>query len=143
MTEPVDILLVEDNPADVDLVKEGMEDAKILCSLQVAMDGEEALRLLRKSGEFANAARPDIVLLDLNLPKMDGRELLAAIKQDADLKSIPVVILTSSQAETDIIKSYELHANAYISKPVDLRGFSEIVKGLNEFWFAVVKYPEK
>lgn len=143
MTEPVDILLVEDNPADVDLVKEGMEDAKILCNLKVAMDGEEALRILRRSGDFANAARPDLILLDLNLPKMDGRELLAAIKQDADLKSIPVVILTSSQAETDIVKSYELHANAYISKPVDLRGFSEIVKGLNEFWFAVVKYPEK
>ena len=115
MTEPVDILLVEDNPTDVDLVKERMEDTKILCTLPAVMDGEEAFHFLPQEDNFADAARPDLVLLDFNLPKMDRRELLAAIKQDPDLKSIPAVILTSSQTETDIVKSYRLHANACIS----------------------------
>ena len=143
MTELVDLLLVEDNPADVDLLKERMEDSQVLCNVHVAMDGEEALRFLRREGDFTGAPRPDLILLDLNLPKMDGREVLAVIKGDPELKTTPVVIMTSSRAEIDIVKSYELHANAYVSKPFDLHGLSEVVKALENFWFAVVKYPEK
>lgn len=139
--KPIDILLVEDNPADADLTREHFEEARILNRLHVVSDGVEALEFLRQQGHFANADRPDLILLDLNLPKMDGRQLLAVIKQDADLKLIPVVILSASQAETDIIRSYQLHANAYVNKPVDLDGFAEIVKAIEGFWLSIVKLP--
>ena len=139
--KPIDILLVEDNPADADLTREHFEEARILNRLHVVSNGVEALEFLRKQGVFTDAERPDLILLDLNLPKMDGRQLLALIKQDADLKLIPVVILSASQAETDIIRSYQLHANAYVTKPVDLDGFSEIVKAIEGFWLSIVKLP--
>ena len=139
--KPIDILLVEDNPADADLTREHFEEARILNRLHVVSNGVEALEYLRRQGVFTDAERPDLILLDLNLPKMDGRQLLAVIKQDADLKLIPVVILSASQAETDIIRSYQLHANAYVTKPVDLDGFSEIVKAIEGFWLSIVKLP--
>ena len=139
--KPIDILLVEDNPADADLTREQFEEAKINNRLHVVSNGIEALGYLRQQGEFSTAQRPDLILLDLNLPKMDGRELLAVIKQDADLKLIPIVILSASQAEADIIRSYQLHANAYVTKPVDLDGFAEIVKAIEGFWLSIVKLP--
>ena len=141
MSGNVKILLIEDNPADVDLTKENLAYFKILHELFVAMDGEEAMAFLRKEGRFADAPRPDFVLLDLNLPRKDGREVLAEIKSDPSLRRIPVVVLTSSKAENDIVKSYDLQASAYVVKPVDLAGFGEIVKGINGFWFTVVRFP--
>ncbi len=137
----ITLLLVEDNPADVDLTRENLEDAKILNDLHVASDGVEAMAFLRREGDYAKAPRPDLVLLDLNLPRMDGREVLAEMKADPSLKLIPVVVLTSSQSEADVAKSYALHANAYVTKPVDLDGFSKIVAGIKEFWFSIVKFP--
>jgi len=138
---PVEILLVEDNPGDVRLTKEAMKEAKIFNILNVVEDGVEALAYLRKKGKFKDVNRPDIILLDLNLPKKNGREVLTEIKQDINLKQIPVVILTVSKAEEDIIKTYELHANCFITKPVDLDQFVKVVKSIEDFWFSIVKLP--
>jgi chemotaxis family two-component system response regulator Rcp1 len=138
---PVEILLVEDNPGDVRLTKEALKDAKVLNKLYVAKDGVEAMAFLRRQGKYRDAIRPGLILLDLNLPKKDGREVLKEIKDDPDLKRIPVVILTVSKAEEDIIKTYSLHANCYIAKPVDLHSFIEVVKAIEDFWFTVVELP--
>jgi two-component system response regulator len=140
---PVDILLVEDNPGDVRLTKEALKDAKVLNEIFIARDGVEAMEILHRKGKFSKVPLPDLILLDLNLPKKDGREVLAEIKEDPILKHIPVVILTTSKADEDIIKTYNLHANAYITKPVDLNRFAEIIHVLNEFWFTIVKLPPK
>lgn len=137
----VDILLVEDNVGDVRLTKEVLKDSKVRNNLTVAVNGEEALSCLRKQGKFQNANRPDLILLDLNLPVKDGREVLAQIKADPDLKRIPVVILTTSKAEEDILKTYNLHANCYVTKPVDLDQFVRVVQSLEDFWLAIVKLP--
>jgi chemotaxis family two-component system response regulator Rcp1 len=139
----VDILLVEDNPADVDLTRETFREAKILNRLYVARDGVEALGFLRREGEHTTAPRPDLVLMDLNMPRMDGRELLAHIKEDRELRRIPVVILTTSKAEADILKSYNLHANCYISKPVELDQFSAVARSIGDFWLTVVQLPPR
>jgi len=139
----VEILLVEDSETDVDLMREVMEDSKLANNLHVVMDGVAATDYLRKRGIYKDAVRPDIVLLDLNLPKKDGREVLSEIKQDPDLQDIPVVILTSSKAEEDIYKSYKLHANCYVTKPLDLEQFAHIVRQIESFWFSVVKLPVK
>lgn len=138
---PVEILLVEDSPADMRLTREAMKNGRLLNNLHVVPDGESALDYLRRRGKYADAVRPDIILLDLNLPRKDGREVLAEIKADADLCEIPVVILTTSQAEEDIIRSYHLHANCYITKPVDLDQFFHVMKSFKEFWFEIVKLP--
>lgn len=135
--EPIEILLVEDNPGDVRLTEEALKDGKVLNNLYVACDGVEAMELL--NGGF----RPDIILLDLNLPKKDGMEVLAEIKNDTNLKRIPVVILTSSQAEEDILSSYDLHANSYITKPVDLDQFVRVVQSIENFWLSIVKLPRE
>jgi len=140
-TDVIDILLVEDNPADVRLTQEAMRESKLMNRLHVASDGVEALAYLKKEGQYSNANRPDLILLDLNLPKKDGRELLADIKSDENLKSIPVVVLTTSEAHTDIVKSYNLHANCYITKPVELEKFMKIVRVIENFWFGIVKLP--
>jgi len=137
----IEILLVEDNPGDVRLTREALKDGKIINKLHVAEDGVEALAFLRREGKYHNAVRPELILLDLNLPKKDGREVLAEIKADVALKRIPVVILTSSAAEQDIIKSYNLHANCYVTKPVDLDQFINVVKSIEHFWLSVVKLP--
>jgi chemotaxis family two-component system response regulator Rcp1 len=139
----IDILLVEDNPADVRLMQEALKDAKVRNVLHVVYDGEEAMDFLYKKGNFGNAARPDLILLDLNLPKKDGREVLGEIKKDEGLKSIPVVILTTSKSEQDILKSYKLYANCYITKPVDLNQFVDVVKSIEEFWLCIVKLPPR
>ena len=136
-----DILLVEDNPGDVRLAKEALKDSKLLNKLYRVEDGIEAMAFLRQQGEYSDVPRPDLVLLDLNLPKKDGREVLADIKADETLKRIPVVILTVSRAEEDILKSYNLHANCYISKPFDMEQFIRVVKSIENFWFGVVKLP--
>lgn len=141
--QPVEILLVEDNPGDVRLTRETLKDARILNNLHVAEDGIQALAYLRREGPHAGAVRPDLVLLDLNLPRMSGREVLAEIKGDPRLRSIPVVVLTTSKAEEDIIKSYDLHANCYISKPVEFDGFVEVVRSIEDFWFSVVRLPKE
>jgi len=138
---PIDILLVEDNPGDVRLTVEALKEGKVLNTLSVARDGVEALSFLRKGGEHADAPRPDLILLDLNLPKKDGREVLAEIKADEDLKRIPVVVLTTSQAEQDIVKSYNLYANCYITKPVDLDQFITVLQSIEDFWLTIVKLP--
>ena len=142
-TRPVDILLVEDNPGDVRLTKEALRDAKVLNEIYVARDGVEAMEFMYHKGSFAKAPVPDLILLDLNLPRKDGREVLAEIKKDPKLKHIPIVVLTTSKADEDIIKTYNLHANAYITKPVDLNRFVEIMHALEEFWFTIVKLPPK
>jgi len=139
--QPVDILLVEDSPADVRLTQEALHEAKVLNTLHVVRDGVEALAFLRKEGQYAGSPRPKLILLDLNLPKKDGREVLAEIKQDEKLKRIPVVVLTTSKAEEDIVRTYNLHANAYITKPVELTQFFEIIRALEGFWLAVVTLP--
>lgn len=141
LTRIVEILLVEDNPAEIDLTRETLELAKIRNNLHVAMDGVEALRFLRRESGYEAMPRPDLVLLDLNLPRKDGREVLQEIKQDPNLRSIPVVVLTSSSAERDVVKTYSLGANCYITKPVDLQQFSDVVKSIEDFWFVVVKLP--
>lgn len=141
MTDRIKILLVEDNPADVELTRENLNECKLLHELTVVTDGVEGLAYLRREGSYAEAARPDLILLDLNLPRMDGRELLAQIKSEPLLRRIPVVVLTSSTAERDIIASYDLHANAYVVKPVDLSGFADIVRAIEGFWFSVVRLP--
>ena len=139
--KPIEILLVEDNPADVRLTTEALKEEKLCNNLSVVTDGVEAIAFLRKEGKYAKALRPDLVLLDLNLPKKDGREVLAEIKSDDNLKSIPVVVLTASKAEEDVAKSYKLHANCYITKPVDLKQFIRVAKSVQEFWFTIVKLP--
>ena len=140
---PIDILLVEDNPGDVRLTKEALSDAKVLNTLTVAIDGLEALAALLREGRFANAPRPDIILLDLNLPRKDGRAVLAEIKADPELRRIPVVVLTTSKAEEDVLRTYDLHANCYITKPLDLEQFITVVKSIEDFWFTVVKLPSE
>ncbi len=139
---PVEILLVDDNPGDIRLTQEALKDSKVLNNLHVVEDGLEALKYLRKKGEFKNEVAPDLILLDLNLPKRNGREVLSEIKEDELLKHIPVVILTISRAEEDIFKSYELHANCYITKPVDMNQFIKIVRSIESFWFSIVKLPQ-
>lgn len=141
MARSVEILLVEDNPGDVRLTEEALKEGKVRNNMHVAWDGEEALAFLRREGEFSDAPRPDVILLDLNLPKKDGREVLAEIKDDPILKRIPVVILTTSTADEDIVRSYDLHANCYITKPVDLEQFITVVKSVEDFWFTIVKLP--
>jgi len=141
MGRAVQMLLVEDNLGDIRLTKETLRDAKVMVNLHVVGDGVEAMAFLRKEGKHANAPRPDLVLLDLNLPKKDGREVLAEMKQDPDLRRIPVVILTISNGQEDILKSYNLHANAYVTKPLNLEQFAKIVKAIEDFWFTVVKLP--
>ena len=139
----VEVLLVEDSPGDVRLTQEVFRDAKVSIHLNVAMDGVEAMAFLRREGEFASAPRPDLILLDLNLPRMDGREVLAHIKEDDNLKTIPTVILTTSEAEVDIVKSYQLQANCYLSKPVELDAFENLVRSLGDFWLTKVKFPSR
>ena len=139
--QPIDILLVEDNEADVRLTQEVLTDSKVRNNLIIANDGAQALACLRREGKFKAAPRPDLILLDLNLPVKDGREVLAQIKEDPDLKRIPVVILTTSKAEEDILKTYNLHANCYITKPVDLEQFVTVVNYIEDFWLAIVKLP--
>jgi two-component system, chemotaxis family, response regulator Rcp1 len=138
---PILILMVEDNEGDVSLTQEALQSAKIINNLHVVPDGVEALAYLRRDGKFATALRPDLILLDLNLPLKDGRQVLAEIKADPELRMIPVVILTSSSAEQDVVKSYDLHANCYIVKPVDLDGLMAVVKSIQNFWLTVVKLP--
>jgi two-component system, chemotaxis family, response regulator Rcp1 len=138
---PIDILLVEDNAGDVRLTQEVLKTSKVRNNLIVANNGQEALNCLRRQGKYAETARPDLILLDLNLPVMDGREALEKIKDNKDLKSIPVVILTTLKAEEDILKTYNLHANFYVTKLVDLEQFVKVVKSLEDFWLAIVKLP--
>ncbi|MBI2090760.1 MAG: response regulator [Deltaproteobacteria bacterium] len=137
----VEILLVEDNPGDVRLTMEALKEGKMLTHVSVVGDGVEALAYLRRQGKHTDAARPDLVLLDLNLPKKDGREVLAEIKRDAGLRRIPVVVLTTSSAEQDIVRAYDLHANCYVNKPVDLEEFVKVVKLIEAFWFTAAKLP--
>jgi len=138
---PIEILLVEDNPGDVRLTVEGLKESKVRNNLHVARDGVEAMEFLRRTGRYGGAVRPDLILLDLNLPRMDGREVLAEVKSDAKLKTIPVVVLTTSRAEQDVLRSYELQANCYITKPVDLEQFIAVVKSIEDFWFTIVTLP--
>ena len=138
---PIEILLVEDSPGDVRLTREALKEGKVLNNLHVAKDGVEALAFLRREGQYAHAVRPDLILLDLNLPRKNGTEVLAEIKEDPNLKRIPVVILTVSQAEEDIIKTYNLHANCYVKKPVELNQFMDVVKAIEDFWLDIVKLP--
>jgi CheY-like chemotaxis protein len=139
----IDVLLVEDDPGDVLMTREAFEDNKVANRLQVVSDGVSALAFLRKEGEHADAPTPDLVLLDLNLPRMDGREVLEAMKGDDALRSIPVVVLTTSEAEEDVVRSYSLHANAYVTKPVDFDRFIEVVRQIDEFFVEVVRLPQR
>ncbi|WP_025410949.1 response regulator [Gemmatirosa kalamazoonensis] len=141
MSDPIEILLVEDNPGDVELTREALLDSKMHMNLSVVSDGVEALAFLRREGSYADAPHPDLILLDLNLPKKDGRAVLGEIKQDPVLRHIPVVVLTSSRAEQDILKAYDLHANCYVTKPVDFDQFITIVRSIEQFWFTVVRLP--
>jgi len=141
--EPVEILLAEDNPGDVKLTRKALEQGQVLNNLHVVSDGVEAMRFLRQQEEYESAPRPDLLLLDLNMPRKDGRAVLEEIKTDDSLKRIPVVVLTSSAAEEDIVQSYDLHANAYLTKPVDFDGFLDVVGRVEEFWLTVVKRPPK
>lgn len=141
--KPVEILLVDDNPGDVRLTIEALNESKLLNKLHVVEDGMEAMAFLKNEGKYKKRLSPDIILLDLNLPKKDGREVLAEIKKDDNLKKIPVVILTSSQADEDIIKTYNLHANCYVNKPVNMDQFLKVVKSIGDFWFSIVKLPPK
>lgn len=141
LTRPAEILLVEDNPADVRLTREALHEGKVRNNLSVAADGVEALAFLRREGSHADAVIPDLILLDLNLPRKDGRQVLEEIKADPSLRHIPVVVLTSSQAEQDILRAYDLHANCYVTKPVDLDQFIHVVQSIEDFWFTIVKLP--
>lgn len=138
---PIEILLIEDNPGDVRLTIEGLKEAKVYNNLHVARDGIEALSFLRREGPHSDAPRPDLILLDLNLPRKDGREVLAEIKRDEALKRIPVIVLTTSQDEEDIFKTYDLHANCYITKPLDFEQFMHVVQSVEDFWLSVVTFP--
>lgn len=141
LVRPIEILLVEDNPGDVRLTVEALKEAKVINHLTVLKDGVDALAFLRRQAPYSTAPRPHLMLLDLNLPRMDGREVLAAIKADESLKHIPVVVLTTSQDEQDVLKSYNLHANCYISKPVDLDQFVRVVRSIEDFWLGIVVLP--
>ncbi len=141
--EPIEILLVEDNPGDVRLAKEALKESKMRNRVFVVEDGVEALAFLRREGEYADSPRPDLVLLDLNLPRKSGREVLAEIKSDDELKRIPVVILTVSRSDEDILKAYDLHANCYVTKPLDFEQFMKITKSIEDFWLTIVKLPPK
>ncbi|MCW2968528.1 MAG: response regulator receiver protein [Solirubrobacteraceae bacterium] len=140
---PIDILLVEDDPGDVLMTREALDDSKLANTLNVVENGEDALRYLRQEAEFADAKRPDLVLLDLNLPRVDGRQVLEQIKADDSLRRIPVVVLTTSQAEEDVLKSYDLHANAYVTKPVDFQQFVRCVQAIDEFFLSIVRLPAR
>ena len=140
---PIEVLLVEDSPGDVRLTQEAFREANKAIHLHVASDGVEAMAFLKREGVHARAPRPELILLDLNLPKMDGREVLAHIKEDPNLKTIPTVILTTSEAEADIVKSYQLQANCYLSKPVQLDAFEALMKSINDFWLTKVKLPQQ
>jgi CheY-like chemotaxis protein len=140
---PIEVLLVEDDPGDVLMTREAFAEHKLGNRLTVVSDGAEALAYLRREGVFADAPRPDLILLDLNLPRRDGREVLAEIKKDLDLQQIPVVVLTTSQAEEDILRSYQLHANAYVTKPVDFDSFITVVRQIDQFFVSVVKLPPR
>jgi CheY-like chemotaxis protein len=141
LVKPIGILLVEDNPGDADLTREALVSCKLYNLLDVVDDGEKAMAFLRRQGPYSTASRPDLILLDLNLPRKDGREVLAEVKTDEDLKRIPVVVLTSSQAESDILKSYNLHANCYVTKPMDLDQFFHVVRSIEDFWLSIVVLP--
>jgi CheY-like chemotaxis protein len=141
VTRPIRVLLVEDNPADVRLTREAFKDWRLLMDLDVAVDGVDAMAYLRREPPYTDAAAPDIVLLDLNLPRMDGREVLAEMKSDPALRHIPVAVLTTSTADADIFRSYDLHANCYIAKPVDFGDFVRVVAALGDFWFTIVRLP--
>jgi chemotaxis family two-component system response regulator Rcp1 len=140
-TRPIEILLVEDSPGDADLTREALSEGKIVNNLSVVTDGIEAIDFLRKTGRHTDAPHPDLILLDLNLPRKDGREVLAEIKDDPVLRRIPVVVLTTSDAEQDVLKAYSLHANCYVTKPVTLEKFVSVVKAIEDFWFEVVRLP--
>jgi two-component system, chemotaxis family, response regulator Rcp1 len=142
-TGPIEVLLVEDSPGDVRLTKEAIKDAKVHVKLHVVADGAQAMAFLARDGEYAGVPRPDLILLDLNLPKKDGREVLEEIKKSPTLKSIPVVVLTTSSSEVDVMQSYMLHANCYITKPVGLEGFLKVVQSIDNFWLSVVKLPRE
>ena len=139
----IDILLVEDNLGDLRLLEEALEDSKLHLNLSIARDGQEALDFLQKEGKFASSPRPDLILLDWNLPRVKGEQVLSTIKNTNDLKHIPVVVLTSSQAQEDVLRSYDLHANCFISKPIDFDKFSTIVDAIGGFWFSIVRLPPK
>lgn len=141
LVKPIEILLVEDSPSDAELTLEALREGKICNHINLVEDGVQALAFLRRQGPYAEAPRPDLVLLDLNIPRKDGREVLAEMKSDPDLKTIPVVILTTSRADEDVLRAYSLHANCYIIKPVDFRPFLEVVKSIENFWLSVVKLP--
>ncbi len=138
----IDILLVEDNPGDIRLTREVMKETKVNNKLYVVEDGEEAMRYLRKEGKYADAPHPDLILLDLNLPKKDGREVLSEIKSDEGLRRMPVVVLTTSKAEEDVFRTYDLHANCYITKPVDWEQFMHVIQSVEDFWLTIVRLPE-
>ena len=142
-TSPIELLLVEDDPGDVLMTTEALEESKLLTSLHVVRDGEDAVAFLRQEGAHADAPRPDLILLDLNLPRLDGREVLAIIKADPDLRRIPVVVLTTSEAEEDVLRSYDLHANAYVTKPVDFEAFCGAIRQIDEFFLSVVRLPPR
>jgi CheY-like chemotaxis protein len=141
MLDPIDVLLVEDDAGDTLMIREAFADNKVKNTLSCVTDGVQALQFLRREGEYADAPRPDLILLDLNLPRMDGREVLAEIKADKELSSIPVVVLTTSAAEEDVLRSYQLHANAYVTKPVDFERFIDVVRQIDDFFVTVVKLP--
>jgi two-component system, chemotaxis family, response regulator Rcp1 len=141
--QPIEVLLVEDNPGDVDLTREALAAAKVCNRLHVAEDGEAAIEFLHRRGDFADAPRPDLILLDLNLPKKDGRQVLKEIRANPDLTEIPIVVLTTSQADEDILHAYQLHANCYISKPVGFQQFLVVIKAIEDFWLTIVKLPQK
>ncbi len=143
VAKPIEILLVEDNPGDVRLTKEALKENRISNILRVVSDGEEAIQFLRRTGSQEDMSRPDLILLDLNLPKKDGREVLMDIKADPRLRSIPVVVLTTSEAEEDVAKAYDLHANCFVTKPVDLEKFISVVKSIEDFWVTIVKLPQE
>ncbi|MDX2216671.1 MAG: response regulator [Oculatellaceae cyanobacterium bins.114] len=140
---PIEILLIEDNPGDVRLTREVLKDGKISNHLNVVEDGAQAIEFLCRTGRFIQAPRPDLILLDLNLPRKDGREVLAEIKLNQQWKRIPVIVLTTSQAEEDILKAYDLHANCYITKPIDLEQFIKVIRSIENFWLAIVKLPSE
>jgi len=140
---PIEVLLVEDDPGDVMMTREAFQDYKLQNQLHVVSDGAEAMEFLRQEGEYAGRPRPDLVLLDLNLPRMDGRQVLEAIKSDSELASIPVVVLTTSENEDDVLRSYSLHANAYVTKPVDFARFIEVIRQIDDFFVTVVRLPRR
>ena len=142
-TKVVEILMVEDNASDARLAEETLKDSKVHNNLYHVKDGVEAMHFLHRQGEYADAPHPDLILLDLNLPRKDGREVLAEIKEDPELRLVPVVVLTTSEAERDLVRTYDLHANAYVVKPLDLNRFIEVVQAIEDFWFAIVKLPPK